>query len=139
MIRRLAALLALCAGPAWAALPPCVYDQMISEAPLAFQMEVLSVVPPDGDGICRVTGEIQHSFRGTPDSGQIIVRVPCLNRQGLVGPTIWHDETALRAARFMEIYGAIGQGVAGYGAGAFIIEGLTQSPTWQPDPLCTGE
>ena len=135
-MRRLAVLLALMPAAAGAALPPCVYEEMIAEAPLAFQMQVTGVAGPDREGICRVSGEVLQAFRGDLTAGPVVVRVPCLNRKGLIGPVIWTDEAALRGAAVMEVYGAVGQGVAGHGAGLFLLPAPTDTPVFAVSENC---
>ncbi|QQA44420.1 hypothetical protein [Pelagovum pacificum] len=130
----LGTLIALLAGTAQAALPPCVYDDLVREAPLVFHMSVDRVDGPDATGLCFVRGHIATVFRGEADAAQpATVRVACANPDNLVGPTIFWDRDALAATPFLEVHGAPGKGVAGHGAGLVLLDTPTGRIEWQPE------
>lgn len=124
--------------PAQAALECQYYDQDVARAVMIMQVATMEVTPPEcgGQGQCAYVGEVMPNFRGPKEVGTIIrTSFPCeaplepgSDANFEVGPTVWKDFEALRDAAFMELHIAPEGGPAGHGAGAVIIQALTDAP-----------
>lgn len=137
MIRWPGVAVALAASPSQAMIQCIYYDQMVSDADLVVQIEDAKIAEADAAGNCALAGPAAQVFVGALAVGDWVeTMVPCDNLQGIVGPTIWSDVTSLKAANVIELYLQAG-GVAGYGAGIALLDGLTETPAWKP--LCGAE
>ena len=133
MIRRLVAICVIWGSAAQAMLPPCVYDEMIAGATDVVQIVEPAVTGPDAQGICDLRGVIARSFRGALVVGdKLALSLACANVDGLVGAQIYRDPEAMQNAAAIELH-LTGGGVAGYGAGLFVLPALTEALHWQTE------
>ncbi len=125
--------LASTALPAAAMLPPCVYDDLIADAPDAVQLTRLSF-DPDGPGeMCRMEGTVVRSFRGQFTVGQRLrFSVTCDRTPVQPGPLVYFSDAELEAAEIVEVYFDAEGEIAGYGAGMDILYAPTDEPAHVP-------
>jgi hypothetical protein len=124
--------------PVQAAAPCQAYDQAVARAVMIMQVATMEVIPPDGGGLgqCTYIGEVMRNFLGPKEVGTIIrTSIPCeaplepgSDANFEVGPTMWKDFEALRDSPYVELHIAPEGGPAGAGAGAVMIDALTDAP-----------
>lgn len=133
MIRSLAAVCVIWGSTAQAMLPPCANDQMIAGATDVVQIVEPVVSGPDARGMCDLRGVIARSFRGSlVVRDKLALTLACANVDGLVGAQMYRDPDAMRNAVAIELHLQSG-GVAGYGAGLFVLAALTETVQWQTE------
>jgi len=94
-------------GMAFAVLPPQAYLSARAEAPRHVQISIASVSPPQANEMaCAVRGEVVRRFRGNLKVGRkLALQVDCRRPEGgFAGPQLFIDETALRTARYAEVF-----------------------------------
>ena len=137
--------LAMLANGAQAALQCDAYDDLVAQAAMVMQIAVTEVVAPTNDQqVCTLRGQIVRSFSGPHPVGTPIETligcdgypIPQASEPVIeVGPTIYWDFDALRAAAVIELHIAAAGGPAGHGAGVWLLDAPTDAPQWQP--YCT--
>lgn len=133
MIRLALIGLVLAGTPAHAVLECIYYDEMVAAAVDVIQLDGPKVGSPDENGNCSISGHISRVFVGGLQVDNWLDSVaPCDNSQGLAGPTIWTDGTALAQAKVIELHLDAGGEIAGYGAGITLLDTLSDSPAWKP-------
>ena len=128
------ALTAATALPATAALPPCVYDELVAAAPDVVQLHRLSLREDGPDDMCQMEGTVVRAFRGQFETGQRLrFSVPCdIDRPPEVGPTVYHATDALDAAAVVEVHFNAEGEVAGHGEGLIVLEAPSDAIAWRP-------
>lgn len=119
--------------PASAALPPCVYDDLVAAATDVVQLNDLSLREDGPDDMCQMEGTVIRAFRGDFERGQRLrFSVPCAIDQPPVGATIFHATDALDIAEVVEVHFNAGGEIAGFGDGLITLEQATDAMAWRP-------
>jgi hypothetical protein len=107
----LAALLMLCAGSCFAALPPQYYELARAAAPDVVVVEVRSVRTPlfwQSSGDCELRGRVDGVERGARyhEGDAITLRVPCKKPNAPIpdSGTVWQDMDALKHAARARVF-----------------------------------
>ena len=100
---------------------------------MVFQIDTLTVGPPEADGYCRLDGTIRRAFAGPHAVGtRIRTRFPCDNSEGRIGGEVFTDPAGLARRGAAELHIAPEGGPAAYGGGLIPLDALTEAPVWRP-------
>lgn len=119
--------------PADAALPPCVYDELVAAATEVVQLHRLTLREDGPADMCQMEGTVIRAFRGAFERGQRLrFSVPCAIDQPPIGATVFHATDALDIAEVVEVHFDAEGEIAGYGDGLITLEAATDAMVWRP-------